>query len=45
MLVAGLDPNVTVLAPLKPLPEIVTSVAPPRGPLCGDNALTTGAAT
>jgi hypothetical protein len=39
---AAADPNVTAVAPLKPVPVIVTVVPPARGPEFGLTELTTG---
>jgi hypothetical protein len=42
--VAGKEPNLTPVAPVKPVPVIVTSVPPATGPEAGLIAETTGAA-
>ena len=44
-LVAAAVPNFTALAPLNPVPVMVTEVAPPRGPEVGLIPLTVGAGT
>jgi hypothetical protein len=44
-LAADTLPNLTALAPVKPVPVIVTLVPPAVGPLVGDTAVTVGAAT
>jgi hypothetical protein len=41
-LVAATPPNVTAVAPLKPLPVIVTSVPPDVGPVFGEADVTAG---
>jgi hypothetical protein len=41
-LVAGAEPKWTVLAPLKPLPVMVTALPPASGPTTGLTELTTG---
>ncbi len=38
-------PNRTAVAPVKPEPVTVTTVAPPVGPAAGDTAVTAGGAT
>jgi hypothetical protein len=43
-MVAAVPPNVTLVAPLKLLPEIITPVPPPVGPDEGTTPLTAGAA-
>ncbi len=43
-LVAGRLPKATFVAPLKPVPVIVTVVPPVVGPELGDTAVTAGAA-
>jgi hypothetical protein len=35
MFVAAADPNLTEVAPVKPLPEMVTDVPPAAGPVFG----------
>jgi hypothetical protein len=40
--VAGVAPNATALAPVKPVPVIVTTVPPASGPWAGDTADTVG---
>jgi hypothetical protein len=42
---AGEEPNTTAVAPVKPVPVIVTPVPPPADPLAGVTADTTGAGT
>jgi hypothetical protein len=42
--VAAVVPNVTAVAPVKPLPEIVTLAPPALGPAVGLTELTAGAA-
>jgi hypothetical protein len=39
---ADVPPNVTDVAPERPLPEIVTNVPPASGPADGDRPVTTG---
>jgi len=41
-LVAGVEPKVTALAPIKPVPVTVTTVPPVAGPVAGDRAVTVG---
>ncbi len=43
--VAAVVPNSTVLPEMKPVPVIVTLVAPPGGPVVGATTVTVGAAT
>ena len=43
--VAAAPPNVTAVALEKPVPEIVTTVPPPDGPLVGETDMTVGVAT
>ena len=43
-LVAAFAPNVTLVAPVKPLPLIVTDVPPVVGPSVGTTLVTTGGA-
>ena len=43
--VAGVVPKSTVVAPVKPVPVIVTRVPPAAGPLVGLMPVTVGAAT
>ena len=43
--VAAAPPIVTAVAPVKPVPEMVTLVPPAIGPVLGEIALTVGAAT
>ena len=42
---AFVDPNRTAVAPVKPVPEIVTDVPPPVGPVPGEMDVTVGAST
>ena len=42
--VAGVPPKVTVVAPMKSVPVIVTVVPPAAGPAPGETPLTVGAA-
>ena len=42
--VAGVTPKVTAVAPVKPVPVIVTEVPPASGPAAGEMPLTVGAA-
>ena len=42
--IAGVLPNVTAVAPSKPVPVIVTEVPPAVEPLAGETAVTAGAA-
>ena len=42
MIVAAVPPNVTVVALLKPVPEIVTEVLPVAGPSAGLTPVSTG---
>ena len=42
--VAAVDPKVTAVAPVKPVPVTVTLVPPAVGPEPGANAVTVGAA-
>ena len=44
-LVAAVEPKLTPVAPLKPVPVMVTEVPPARGPAAGLMALTVGAAS
>ena len=44
-LVAAVVPKSTAVAPLKPVPVIVTDVPPADGPAAGLTAVTVGAAT
>ena len=44
-LVAAVAPNVTAVAPVKPVPVIVTEVPPAAGPDVGEIEVTVGAAT
>jgi hypothetical protein len=44
-LVAAVAPNVTAVAPVKPVPVIVTDVPPDSGPVVGAIDVTLGAAT
>jgi hypothetical protein len=41
-LVAGVEPKVTPVAPVKPVPVIVTAVPPLGEPVLGDSAVTVG---
>ena len=43
--VAGVVPKSTAVAPVKPVPVIVTNVPPAAGPLVGLRPVTVGAAT
>ncbi len=43
--VAGTVPNTTALAPMKPVPVMVTAVVPTAGPVAGVTALTVGVAS
>ena len=42
-IVAGVAPNVTAVAPVKPDPAMVTTVPPPGGPVLAVTEVTTGA--
>jgi hypothetical protein len=42
--VAAVGPNITAVAPVKSVPETVTLVPPPRGPVVGARAVTVGVA-
>ena len=44
-LVAGVAPNATAVAPVKPVPVMVTDVPPADGPDAGEIDVTVGAAT
>jgi hypothetical protein len=39
---AGMEPNETALAPVKPVPVIVTTVPPAVGPESGESPVTVG---
>jgi hypothetical protein len=41
-IVAGVPPNETPVAPVKPVPVIVTTVPPPGDPVFGDSKVTAG---
>ncbi len=43
--VAAVVPKSTTVAPVNPVPVIVTSVPPAAGPVVGERPVTTGAAT
>jgi hypothetical protein len=38
------DPNITAVAPVNPVPVTVTEVPPPKGPRAGEILVTVGAA-
>ena len=43
-MVPAVVPNLTAVAPVNPVPVIVTDVPPPAGPLTGDKLVTVGVA-